>query len=184
VSERRVSERGASDRGPGDPGAEDRRAEGPGARGAEASAGSGDASRGETASVEPALPPRGEGPRAELTPSALRDFFVGVPRFARLVLDLMTDPRVSLFDRLLFGAAFAYLFVPLDVIPDWLPGIGQLDDLLVVLVALDRLLHRTPEHVLLEHWRGDPAPLLRIRDLLDRGARRLPGWARGLLRSG
>lgn len=126
--------------------------------------------------------PREAGGRFSLR--TLRDFVKGVPSFVKLLYRLMRDRRVSLFDRVLFGLTLGYLVTPLDVVPDWLPVVGELDDLLLVLIALDRLLYRTPEEVLVEHWDGDARPLLVLRDLLDRGARTLPKWARGLLRSG
>jgi hypothetical protein len=49
---------------------------------------------------------------------------------------------------------------------------------------MDRLLYRTDPELLLEHWSGDPASLEAMRDLIDRAAEVLPGWARGLLRAG
>lgn len=113
-----------------------------------------------------------------------RDVFRGIPGFARLLWRLMRDRRVSRVDRTLFGLTLGYLLVPFDVIPDWIPVLGELDDLVLVLFALDRLLHRTDEAVLLEHWDGDPAELLALRDLVEGGARSLPRWARGLLRAG
>lgn len=130
--------------------------------------------------------PSGQGEEADVdvSPAALVKLVRGIPAFARLLFRLLGDPRVSLFDRVLFGGALVYLFTPIDVIPDWFVGVGQLDDLLLVLVALDRLLIGTPEDILSEHWDGDDASLWLVRDLLDSGARRLPGWARRLVRSG
>lgn len=108
----------------------------------------------------------------------------GIPAFGKLLFRLLGDGRVSLLDRALFGATLVYLFVPVDLVPDWIVGLGQLDDLLLVLFTLDRLLYRTDPDVLLEHWDGDPETLLTLQDLLDRSAGRLPGWARKLLRAG
>lgn len=108
----------------------------------------------------------------------------GIPRFGQLLYRLLGDPRVSLLDKVLFGATLVYLFVPVDVVPDWIPGLGQADDLLLILFALDRLLHRTDEALLREHWGGDPRSLDALRDLLERSAEVLPGWLRGLLRAG
>jgi uncharacterized membrane protein YkvA (DUF1232 family) len=91
---------------------------------------------------------------------------------------------VSLLDKALFGATLVYLFVPVDVVPDWIPGLGQADDLVLILFALDRLLYRTDEALLREHWQGDPRSLDALRDLLERAADVLPGWMQGLLRAG
>lgn len=107
-----------------------------------------------------------------------------LPSFGKLLYRLLGDRRVSLVDRALFGATLVYLVVPVDLVPDWIPGLGQLDDLLLVLVALDRLLYRTDPAVLLEHWDGDPEVLLDLRGALDRSVDALPGWVKGLLRAG
>ena len=108
----------------------------------------------------------------------------GIPRFGQLLYRLLGDPRVSLLDKALFGATLVYLFVPVDVVPDWIPGLGQADDLVLILFALDRLLYRTDEALLREHWQGDPRSLDALRDLLERAADVLPGWMQGLLRAG
>ncbi len=108
----------------------------------------------------------------------------GLPSFGKLLFRMLGDRRVSLLDRAVFGGTLVYLFVPVDLVPDWIPGLGQLDDLLLVLVALDRLLYRTDAAILLEHWDGDPELLLDVRDALDRSVEALPGWMRGLLRAG
>lgn len=109
---------------------------------------------------------------------------IRLPSLGKLLYRLLGDRRVSVLDRALFGATLVYLFVPVDLVPDWIPGLGQLDDLLLVLVSLDRLLYRTEPKVLLEHWDADPQLLLDLRGLLDRTVDALPGWARGLLRAG
>ena len=114
----------------------------------------------------------------------LKSVVRGIPGFGRLLARLLRDPRVSRWDRLLFGATFVYLLTPVDVVPDWLPVLGQLDDLVLVGLALYRLLHRTPEEVLLEHWDGEERALAVLRDLLDRITDLVPWWGRRLLKSG
>lgn len=122
--------------------------------------------------------------RADVSLGTARRILSGIPGFLRLVYRLVRDPRVSRFDRVLFGLTVLYLVVPFDIVPDWLVGLGQLDDLVVVGLALNRLLYRVPEDVLLEHWEGDTTPLLLLRDLLGRIADALPRWMRPLLHSG
>lgn len=126
----------------------------------------------------------GDGGGGKLTVGRLARAVKGIPAFGKLLFRLLGDGRVSLLDRALFGATLVYLFTPVDLVPDWIVGFGQLDDLLLVLFTVDRLLYRTDPDVLLEHWEGDPETLLTLRDLLDRSADRLPGWARKLLRAG
>lgn len=122
--------------------------------------------------------------RTDLSLRTVKEIVKGIPRFGVLLFRLLGDDRVSLLDRALFGFTLVYLFVPVDLVPDWILGFGELDDLLLMLLALDRLLYRTDRQVLLEHWDGDRTPLLLVTDLLDRTADRLPGWARRLLRAG
>ena len=71
-----------------------------------------------------------------------------------LLKDLATDPRVSRSDKMVAGLAAAYLVSPVDVIPDWLPGIGQADDLAVIMLAFRRLLTGAGYDVIYELWRG------------------------------
>ena len=77
----------------------------------------------------------------------------------RLVGGLMTDKRVSNTDKLLVGGAVAYILLPMDVIPDFIPFIGEIDDLFVLVLALQRLIGNASRSVLEDHWMGDPAQL-------------------------
>jgi uncharacterized membrane protein YkvA (DUF1232 family) len=51
-------------------------------------------------------------------------------------------------------AAIAYLASPIDLVPDFIPIAGQLDDAIVVVLALRVLLHGSGERLLVEHWPG------------------------------
>lgn len=119
--------------------------------------------------------------------SGLRGFartLAGLPAFGKLLFRLLSDARVPLVDKAIFAFTIVYLFVPVDLVPDWLPILGGVDDLLLVLFSVDRLLHRTDPDLLLEHWDDDPERLLSLCRLLDRAAARVPSWARRVLRSG
>jgi uncharacterized membrane protein YkvA (DUF1232 family) len=82
-----------------------------------------------------------------------------LPRFLRLLLGLLADRRVSLVDRLLVLAAAAYIVSPLDVIPDVIPFLGQVDDVFLLIVSVQRLVKRAGRDVVMRHWRGDPRAL-------------------------
>jgi uncharacterized membrane protein YkvA (DUF1232 family) len=62
--------------------------------------------------------------------------------------DLMRDPRVPLWAKLVAGALVVYLASPIDLIPDFIPVLGQLDDLLFALIAGGLLLRFVPRHVI------------------------------------
>ena len=79
--------------------------------------------------------------------------------YVRLVGRLMVDGRVSAFDRLLVVAAVAYVISPLDIIPDVIPILGEIDDVVVLVTVLTRLFEHAGREVILSHWRGLPAEL-------------------------
>ena len=70
-----------------------------------------------------------------------------------LAVALVREPRIALRVRLLMLAVGLYLVIPLDIIPDFIPVIGALDDILIVLIALRLLLRSIPESLLDEHLR-------------------------------
>ena len=85
-----------------------------------------------------------------------------IPKYLRLLMGLMRDSRVSRIDRFLVLVAASYVVMPLDFIPDLIPFLGQVDDVFLVMMALQRLVERTNEDVLLDHWTGDPRELSNV----------------------
>ncbi len=84
----------------------------------------------------------------------MRSFLMFLPNMVMLLGRLLTDARVPLAEKALFAAAIVYVISPLDFIPDVFPFIGQVDDLYVVALVLLRLVNRTDETVVREHWSG------------------------------
>ena len=74
-----------------------------------------------------------------------------LPTYARLVWSLARDPRVPTKQKLLLGAIAGYLAMPIDLIPDFIPVIGQLDDLGVLIFGLDLFIRTAPKDVVEEH---------------------------------
>ncbi len=107
-----------------------------------------------------------------------------LPQYMRLLAGLITDRRVSMVDKLLVAGALAYIVMPLDLIPDFIPFFGEIDDLFVLVLALQRMIEHTGRGVLLEHWTGDPADLadLNLRGALSAAAFFLPKRIRRRLR--
>ena len=94
--------------------------------------------------------------------AALREIAAFVPNLARLFAGLVRDPRVPKRAKLVLGVTAGYLAMPIDLIPDFIPVLGQLDDAVVAIIALRYLVGRTPPELLAEHWHGDPATLRRL----------------------
>lgn len=77
-----------------------------------------------------------------------------IPDCVVLVQRLLRDPRVPLRSRLLLGALLLYLLSPIDLVPDFVPVAGQLDDALVVALALRHLLRAAGPETMRGHWPG------------------------------
>ena len=77
-----------------------------------------------------------------------------LPNMFTLLGRLIRDSRVPLAEKTLFAAAIVYVIMPLDFIPDVIPFIGQIDDVYLVALTLLRLINRTDESVIREHWKG------------------------------
>jgi uncharacterized membrane protein YkvA (DUF1232 family) len=78
-------------------------------------------------------------------------FVLHLPRFVKLFSRLARDDRVSLWPKMLLLFVLAYVVVPADVVPDFLPVLGQLDDLVVIFAGLRLFLRLSPEWVVREH---------------------------------
>jgi uncharacterized membrane protein YkvA (DUF1232 family) len=82
-----------------------------------------------------------------------------VPDCVVLFRGLLSDPRVPRSRKLLLLALVAYLATPIDLIPDFIPVAGQLDDAILVALVLRRLLRGAGPELVREHWRGPEASL-------------------------
>jgi uncharacterized membrane protein YkvA (DUF1232 family) len=82
-----------------------------------------------------------------------------VPDCAVLFGRLLRDPRVPRRRKLLLAGLVAYLSMPLDLVPDFIPVVGQLDDALLVGLTLRSLVRSTGPELLREHWPGPPSSL-------------------------
>ena len=87
----------------------------------------------------------------------------GVARFIPdcivLVRRLLGDPRVPRRYKLLLGGLAGYLALPIDLVPDFIPVAGHIDDAVVVVLALRVVLRGTSTQLLHEHWPGPESSL-------------------------
>jgi len=104
----------------------------------------------------------------------IKSALVALPNIGKLLFRLSRDPRVPLRNKIVFGGIAAYFIMPFDVIPDWIPGIGKVDDLLLVALALDSMLNRVPVEILAEHWEGDDDVLKVVRQVIATATKFVP----------
>jgi len=95
-----------------------------------------------------------------------------LPDVVRLISRLVGDPALPRSAKIALGAAAVYLLSPVDLIPDFIPLVGYVDDVLLAAVLLDGILNWVDRSVVLKYWPGTPASL----DTLARTARLLSMW--------
>ena len=81
------------------------------------------------------------------------------PNLILLFRGLWRDPRVPRGSKLLLGFGLVWLASPIDLIPEFVPVVGPLDDAIVAALILRSVARRVGKSVLAEHWRGDPRRL-------------------------
>ena len=108
-----------------------------------------------------------------------------IPNFLRLLYGLITDSRVNAVDKLVVAGAIAYILLPVDLIPDFVPFIGEVDDVFLLILALQRLISNAGRAVVQAYWPGDPSDLtdLNLEKILAACAFFLPRRMRRRLRT-
>ena len=108
-----------------------------------------------------------------------------LPNFLRLLYGLLTDSRVNAVDKLVVAGAIAYILLPVEVIPDFIPFIGEVDEVFILILALQRLISHAGRPVLQDYWAGDPRELtdLHLEKILAACAFFLPRRMRRRLRT-
>ena len=97
-----------------------------------------------------------------------------IPDCIVLLKRLLGDQRVPRRRKLLLGALIAYLAMPIDLVPDFIPVAGQLDDAIIVALVLRAVLRSGGPELLREHWPG-PESSLNAVSRLAYGTKPSPG---------
>ena len=104
-----------------------------------------------------------------------------IPNVLKLFGRILSDERVSVRRKVLLAAVMAYVVSPVDLIPDFLLGIGHLDDIVLLSVALDHLMRGIDEEIVLEYWDGSIDSLDLVRSVFAWGAEVVPSSFRRML---
>jgi uncharacterized membrane protein YkvA (DUF1232 family) len=86
-----------------------------------------------------------------------------VPDCVVLFRRLLGDERIPRRRKLALVALLGYLASPIDLVPDFIPLVGQLDDVLAVVLVLRFVLRAADDDLLAEHWPGPPQALALLR---------------------
>jgi uncharacterized membrane protein YkvA (DUF1232 family) len=97
-----------------------------------------------------------------LPPGPLRELARFIPDCVATVRRLRRDPRVPRRARIAVAIAGLWLLSPIDLLPEFLPVVGPLDDVVVVALALRYAARQVPRQVLLDAWPGDPGLMARL----------------------
>lgn len=93
---------------------------------------------------------------------AARELVGLVPNLLLLFKDLVRDDRVPGGAKVWLGVAALWLASPIDLIPEFIPVLGALDDAVVAAVVLRHLVKKAGSEVVYEHWRGEPSTIARV----------------------
>ena len=113
----------------------------------------------------------------------MKNLLMFIPNLILLCGRLMVDPRVPAKERLLVAGAIIYALVPLDLIPDLIPFVGQIDDAYLISLTLLRLMTVSDPRVVQEHWRGGGDVVELVGSMASIAAKLLPKRIRRVLTS-
>ncbi len=111
----------------------------------------------------------------------MKEALLALPRVALMIPGLAADKRVPRRTKLALGGLAVYIASPWDLIPGFIPVLGQLDDLVALLLFVDGVLNQIDDEILLDHWRGNPSTLRKLQWMARLTARWVPARLRALL---
>lgn len=85
-----------------------------------------------------------------------------IPNVLLLFRGLLGDPQVPWHAKAVLGAGVAYLAFPIDIVPDFIPVLGQADDAVVAALVLGYVARAAGRDAIVRHWRGDPTLIRRL----------------------
>ena len=103
----------------------------------------------------------------------MKEAALALPNLVKLVYRLMRDSRIPLKSKAILGAILGYMVVPIDIIPDFIPVVGQADDALLLAYGIRHIIEVAGAEIVLEHWDGS-------QDVLELVGS-ITGFAAGLL---
>lgn len=94
--------------------------------------------------------------------TAAKELAMFLPNLLLLFRGLIADPRCPRRSKALLVFAAAWIASPIDLIPEFIPFLGPLDDAVVAVLVLRHVVKKAGPEVIRDHWRGDPATIDRL----------------------
>jgi uncharacterized membrane protein YkvA (DUF1232 family) len=121
---------------------------------------------------------RGPGLRRMIAAAAFMPLAARAPLYARLLWSLIVDERTPGPRKALLAGALGYIVLGRDIVPDWIPIVGQLDDLVVVALATELFLDGLDDMLLAEKLAEAGIPRAAYDEDIARVRRLMPGPVR------
>lgn len=106
--------------------------------------------------------------------TTLKESLLFIPNFLKLIYRLVQDVNVSKTDRVLLLGTIAYVLSPWDFLPDMIPFLGQLDDILLISLVLKRMMDSVSRENLLSYWDGNKDLLALMEDIINLAVKFIP----------
>jgi uncharacterized membrane protein YkvA (DUF1232 family) len=106
------------------------------------------------------------------------EWIMALPRLVMLAIRLGFDKNVPWETKTALGGGLLYIISPIDGIPDFIPVIGQLEDILVAVLLIDGMVNYVDREIVLKHWRGQPETLDAIGRTTKRVTAIMPAFIR------
>ena len=93
---------------------------------------------------------------------AARELAALLPNLIRMCRNLLRDPRVPRGSKVLLGVAVVWFISPIDLVPEFIPVLGPLDDAILAALVVRHLVKRAGREVVTDAWPGEAATLDRM----------------------
>jgi len=90
-----------------------------------------------------------------------------IPNFIKLMYRLVQDETVSKTDKALLLGTIVYVASPLDFLPDFIPFLGKVDDILLIALVLKRLMDSAGRDLMLQYWDGSDDLLIILEKIVN-----------------
>jgi len=113
------------------------------------------------------------------------EYLIVFPDFVHLMIKLLLDREIPTRYKTIIVFAMSYLLSPLDVVPDIIPVAGLIDDLLVSVIILNRIINTEDQFVINKikyHWAGEEDVLEKVQEIMDLANKLVSELPRGILK--